>query len=194
MTVDLESVSGINHGAETIRNKPEYSFYKDNHFSKLAYEKPSSYADRLGISYASTVTSSTKKNKGQFFTPLNIAKFMGGLALSDKREIDILDPGCGTIILSCSLIENLVEQNPCLKTINLTVYETDTKLITLTEKSMLYLKNWLSNRDISLQYSIYNNDFIIENNNCLNLSNFNFSEVKQDFDFIISNPDRKSVV
>ena len=162
--------------------------HSKEHLSKIAYEIPSSYADRLGSSYASTVTLSAKKNKGQFFTPINIAKFMGGLAVSDKKGIDILDPGCGTAILSCSLIENLVEQNSYLKTINLTVYETDTKLEAVTEKSILYLKNWLANMDISLQYSIYSNDFIIKNNNCLNPSNFNFSEVKQDFDFIISNP------
>ena len=85
-------------------------------------------------------------------------------------------------------VENLVEQNPNIETINLAAYETDYNLISLSEKSLLYLKKWLSDKGISFQYTICIHDFIMEHYNCLNPPSLNFSDKKQDFDFIISNP------
>ena len=71
-------------------------------------ELPSQFADFLGINYTSTVTKEHKKEEGQFFTPQEIANFMGKIAYkSNSKNISILDPGCGTAILTCALIENL---------------------------------------------------------------------------------------
>jgi len=158
------------------------------HISPKNKEQPSSYADRLGTVYTKTVSQSFKKDNGQFFTPQAIAKFMGSLVSTNKKQIDILDPGCGTAILTCALVESLVAKNPNIETINLVAYETDSNLISLSEKSLSYLKDWLSNKGISLQYIICVHDFIMEHYACLNPSSLNFSDKKQDFDFIISNP------
>jgi len=151
-------------------------------------EQPSNYADRLGAAYTQTVSQTFKKENGQFFTPQVIARFMGSLVSTNKIQIDILDPGCGTAILTCALVENLVEKTPNIETINLVAYETDTKLISLSERSLSYLKNWLSNKGISFQYIICVHDFIMEHYGCLNPPSLNFSDKKRDFDFIISNP------
>ncbi|MDR1180832.1 MAG: N-6 DNA methylase [Bacteroidales bacterium] len=151
-------------------------------------EQPSSYADRLGSAYSNTVSQTFKKDNGQFFTPQAIAQFMGSLASIDKKQIDILDPGCGTAILTCALVENLVEQNPNIGVINLVAYEIDANLISLAEKSLSYLKEWLFERGISFKYIICIHDFIIEHYSCLNPPSLNFSGTKQNFDFIISNP------
>lgn len=151
-------------------------------------ELPSIFADRLGAVYTKTASQTFKKNNGQFFTPQSIARFMGSLASANKKQLDILDPGCGTAILTCGLIENLVEKNSSIKAIHLTAYEIDSNLISLSEKSLSYLKDWLSNKGISLQYIIHNHDFIMENYDCLNPPSLIFSEKKQDFDIIISNP------
>ena len=158
------------------------------HISPINNEQPSSYADRLGASYTQTVSQTFKKDNGQFFTPQAIARFMGSLASTNKTQIDILDPGCGTAILTCALVENLVTQNSNIETISLVVYETDSNLISLSEKSLSYLKGWLSNKGVSLQYIICVHDFIMEHYGCLNPPSLNFSDKKQDFDFIISNP------
>ena len=158
------------------------------YISPTSEELPGSYADRLGAAYTQTVSQTFKKDNGQFFTPQAIAQFMGSLVSTNKTQIDILDPGCGTAILTCGLVENLVEKNPTIEIINLVAYETDSNLISLSEKSLSYLKNWLSNRGISFQYTICVHDFIMEHYNCLNPPSLNFSDKKQDFDFIISNP------
>ena len=161
---------------------------KTIHISPTNNEQPSSYADRLGAAYTNTVAQSFKKDNGQFFTPQTIAQFMGSLVSTEKKQIDILDPGCGTAILTCALVENLVEQNPNIEVVNLVAYETDYDLISLSENSLSYLKNWLSNKGISFQYIICIHDFIVDNYNCLYPPILKFSDKKQDFDFIISNP------
>ena len=158
------------------------------HTSPKENERPGSYADRLGAAYTGTVSQTYKKENGQFFTPQAIAQFMGSLVSTNKKQIDILDPGCGTAVLTCALVENLVEQNPYIEAVNLVAYETDSNLISLSEKSLSYLKDWLSPKGISLQYIICVHDFIMENYGCLNSPSLNFSGKKQDFDFIISNP------
>ena len=71
----------------------------------LTNEFPSHFADRVGQLYAKTVTTQHKKDNGQFFTPTEIAHFMAGLTKQSKDKFKILDPGCGTAILSSSLID-----------------------------------------------------------------------------------------
>jgi adenine-specific DNA-methyltransferase len=63
------------------------------HIAPIDDEQPSSYADRLGAGYAVSVSQDLKKDNGQFFTLKKIADFMGSLASTGKKQIDILDPG-----------------------------------------------------------------------------------------------------
>ena len=88
-------------------------------------ESASSFADRLGVLYAQSVNQEHKKTNGQFFTPTEIAQYMGELSTNYNEEIRILDPGCGTCVLSCSLIESLIKKNAKIKIIHLSVYETE---------------------------------------------------------------------
>jgi adenine-specific DNA-methyltransferase len=158
------------------------------HIAPIDDEQPSSYADRLGAGYAVSVSQDFKKDNGQFFTPEKIADFMGSLASTAKKQIDILDPGCGTAILTCSLVESIVKRHPKIEDIHLVAYETDCHLISLSEKSLSYLKDWLSKKGIYFQYIIHIQDFILDNYGYLNQSNGFSFDSKQKFDFIISNP------
>ena len=155
---------------------------------KIAGELPSHYADRLGLNYANSVNQEHKKTNGQFFTPVEIARLMGIFAESGESFIRILDPGCGTAILTCALIESLVENNEKLTEIDLTVYETDKALIPYTKESLEYLRSWLQEKNIELKISIHTNDFILENAECLTDNGNLFSQTINPFDIIISNP------
>jgi len=141
---------------------------------------PSLFADSLGLQYTSTVNKEHKKKEGQFFTPNEIANFMGKIASSPKsNHLSILDPGCGTAILSCSLIEHLVNFN--IQSVNLVAYETDNKLLVYTRKSLENLKRWLSEKNIIFTYTLVANDFIEDMALALDIH-------KESFDYIISNP------
>ena len=101
-------------------------------------ELPSDYADRLGIYYTQQVTTKHKKDNGQFFTPTPIARLMASYCDLTKTSIRILDPGCGTAILTCALIEHLIESRNDIEIIDLVAYETDPDLISSSQKTLTY--------------------------------------------------------
>ncbi|MBS1575213.1 MAG: Eco57I restriction-modification methylase domain-containing protein [Bacteroidetes bacterium] len=146
-------------------------------------ELPSEYADRLGIYYTQQVTTRHKKDNGQFFTPTSIARLMASYCDFTKSKIRILDPGCGTAILTCALIEHLVETRNDIELIELVAYETDPDLISFSQKALTYLKSWLLGKGIRLQYLLHIHDFILDNAEALK-QNYNGEQ----FDLIISNP------
>lgn len=157
--------------------------------SPLRDELPSQYADRLGVAYSSKVTNEHKKENGQFFTPFEIGSFMGNLCTYSKSKLKILDPGCGVLVLSCSLIESLINKNPEIKTIELTAYETDLDLLPYTYKSVDFLKNWANKCEVSFSCQLFTDDFVLSNRDCFQESNSLFDEPRNEvFDIVISNP------
>ena len=149
--------------------------------SPLLGELPSHYAERLSKFYGSKTKQEHKKELGQFFTPLRLSNFIASFSSFHKNKVTILDPGCGTCILSCSLIEKLSE-NKKLKTIELTTYEIDQKLNFHTVSLLRYLNDWLSKKKIAFITNHKNVDFINENFSAINFLS------KKRFDIIISNP------
>ena len=162
-----------------------------NHISANAGERPSEFAERVGREYADVSKQDEKKHKGQFFTPYPIAAFMAGLANTAKHSdgISILDPGCGLAILSCALIEHIIENTkPCH--ICLQLYETDKNVIPLTKQVLSYLREWCKSRGVNIEYQLNESDFILEQYGCLNDSDTLFGNASkyERFDLIISNP------
>lgn len=152
-------------------------------------ELPSHFADRVGQVYAKTVTTQHKKDNGQFFTPTEIAHFMSGLASQTNSKLKILDPGCGTAVLSSSLIETLAKQNDNLNEIELVVYEIDKNILPYTLATIDYLGEWLKQYKIKLFPQLNIDDFVLENKDCFEQSATLFSEPKSAiFDIVISNP------
>lgn len=159
----------------------------------FSQELPSEFSDRLGIYYTQQVTTRHKKTNGQFFTPIPISRLLASLCNLPKTKIRILDPGCGTAILSCALIEKLVEENNEIDKIELVAYETDDALIPFSQKAINYLKKWLLHRKVKFIYSLHNSDFVLENAKVLKKKNLpslfdDTTIIDDNFDIIISNP------
>lgn len=146
------------------------------------------YADQLGVKYAKTVSKDHKKENGQFFTPLEIAELMASYCYTNKETVSILDPGCGSGILSCSLVENLMENRTKIKRIKLVAYETDPGLIPIVTDAYKNLADKCAGKGIALSYKIVDKDFILENAHCLNESKSLFDSQVDLFDIVISNP------
>lgn len=160
------------------------------HIMPLDGEKPSQFAERVGRLYADASVQKDKKHKGQFFTPLAISQFMGRLATpSEKDSVSVLDPGCGLAILSCALIEHLVEDSK-LETIALTLYETDKNVVPLTGSVLSYLQEWCKKQGIRMNYQLNESDFVLDKCEYLDSDDsiFGAMNVGERFDYIISNP------
>ena len=154
----------------------------------LKGESPSQFAERVGNAYATYSVQKDKRDKGQFFTPLAISQFMASVAvLTEKDAIRVLDPGCGTAILSCSLIERLVDNCTSIKSIVLDLYDTDTVLLPYTKIVLSYLNDWLHSKGIYLDSTIYQEDFIMVNHTYVSGINL-FNGNADLYDYIISNP------
>lgn len=151
-------------------------------------ESPGMFADRLGGAYAASVSQQHKKENGQFFTPVEIAGLMASFSGFNGNSVRILDPGCGSAVLSCVLTEHLADCNKNLKSVELVAYETDTELIPISKKSLSYLEKWGANRGIHIQTKLYTGDFILHNADCLNETGSLFSKPVEEFDIVISNP------
>ena len=160
----------------------------NNFVQPLLQELPSHFADRLGVEYASLVSQEHKKMNGQFFTPIEIASFMASHSQSDGNSVRILDPGCGSAILSCTLIEHLVNSNKNLKSIELVAYETDAALIPISEQSISYLKEWTTNKRIEIITTLHTEDFVLHNADSLKEIGDLFAKPIEPFDIVISNP------
>lgn len=158
------------------------------HIKPKFHELPSHFSDRLGTIYSVSVNQDHKKRNGQFFTPIEIASFMASYSQFNNDSVEILDPGCGCMVLSCTLIEHLINTNKNLKRIKLKAFETDKQLIPFANQAAEYLKVWLMDRNIDISVQIDNDDFILYNASCLNDDNDLFSKPIKTFDIVISNP------
>ncbi|MFN6378948.1 MAG: Eco57I restriction-modification methylase domain-containing protein [Flavobacteriales bacterium] len=156
-------------------------------------ELPSDFADRLGVFYTQQVTASHKKVNGQYFTPTAIARLLASYSDASKRSLRILDPGCGTGILSCTLIEHLANSERGIEQIELVVYETDNEVIPFTRQALNNLASWLINKGVKFSYVLHQMDFVLENASVLYSSSLlslfeERNNIDTNFDVIISNP------
>ncbi len=154
----------------------------------IKQELPSHFADRIGIVYASSVSQEYKKENGQFFTPVEIASLMASYSEFEGNYVRILDPGCGSAVLACALIEHLAHSNRNLKVIDLIAYETDAGLIPISEQSLSYLKEWGANEGIEINTTLHTKDFILHNADSFKETGDLFAKPIDPFDIVISNP------
>ena len=145
---------------------------------------PSDFADQLGLEYTNSVNVEHKKRLGQYFTPKKVASFIASQIKYDQKVVKILDPGCGVGILSCALIESLVNLHQ-IKEVELHAFETDLDIIPFTERVYSYLRNWLLNRKVEFKYVIATNDFITSNSKVLADKD---EKSTNQYDIVIINP------
>ncbi|MCX6160427.1 MAG: Eco57I restriction-modification methylase domain-containing protein [Ignavibacteriae bacterium] len=149
---------------------------------------PTIFSAKIGQEYSIRKGGKLKKAIGQFFTPLEIARFMSERITISKKDVKILDPGFGAGILSCALAEVLVEKGT-VKNIFLDAYENDPEIIDSAKQVLKYLKNWLFENGITLIYKLYSKDFIIDNSDKLSYQNCIFTSCNSSiYDIVISNP------
>ncbi len=159
----------------------------------VAIKTPSKYAEELGNDFIAFKGKTDIASLGQYFTPQIIAELIAKnfSEFNTAGSLKILDPGAGSGILSCILCENIATWKHKPNHIELIAYEIDKSLAPVLQKSFNYLKEWLFHKNISLTFSVYDSDFVLENADILNqtlqqnlFNNKNFEK----FDLIVANP------
>ncbi|ELR69762.1 hypothetical protein C900_04609 [Fulvivirga imtechensis AK7] len=148
-------------------------------------DTPTVFSELLASSYSESVNKELKKDRGQFFTPRQLATFMASLA-SIKPNIDlirILDPGCGTLTLTCALVQRIVELNPSIRAIEVDAYDTDPSLCTLIDDVISVADQWGRKQDVEINIRYIQEDFILANRAAIQNNDQNGR-----YDIVISNP------
>ena len=162
------------------RFRQQLDFFEDT-------STPVRYAHALAEEYIEATTAENRKDRGQYFTPPEVATFMAELGdMNDTATVRVLDPGAGTGILSCAACERLAQSRD-IKTIELDVYEMDPCLTGMLEDVLSHLEAWLQQRGIRLQSNIVDKDFVVT------ASRIMASDELQPYDLIISNPPYKKI-
>ncbi len=121
-----------------------------------------------------------KKEKSQFFTPINIAYHMVELFFLDPRKkgIKILDPAGGTGILSLFLLLHILDSS--IKNVTLDIYEIDRNIISILNQNVTMVKKEFKKNNKNLEVRIYVKNFVTESH-------------KAKYDLIIGNPPYKKI-
>lgn len=159
--------------------------------SSIPIASPSEYSAELSLQYSLASSQELKRKYGQYMTPIEVADFMSSLFSQNKKDtITILDPGAGTGLLGCKVLEFLSYSSTPPKNIKFVAYEIDGKIILYLKKVLEYSKQWLKNKKINFTYQIKQEDFILANADSFNTENvlFPIEDTLEKFDYIISNP------
>ena len=132
-------------------------------------------------SFVASVSKDKRKKYGQFFTNVTTAKFMASLFNFDlyKPNIEILDAGAGTGILSAAVVQELIHRG-YQGHIHITCYETDKLVLPLLEKN------------VSIIMEQANVSCVIRKENYITSQLFAIDSLFRDneaiYDYIIGNP------
>lgn len=135
--------------------------------------------------YISAMPKVERKKLGQFFTSKETAEFMAGMfnIPDDKTEVSFLDPGAGSGILSCAVLERL-KGIPSIKKVLLTCYENDATVLPLLKANLQECKN---NMAIDFEYTIIQDNYVISQSDDFNNTLIRKSTLCK-YDYVIGNP------
>jgi adenine-specific DNA-methyltransferase len=145
---------------------------------------PADDAAYLGGLFLQEQPATRRRELAQFFTPLPVARFMAKLARPGKRAHRILDPGAGSGILACALLEELPDGSG---PVHVDAYEIDHALARICRSSLEGAKSWLASRGVEMTFEMHAADFVTENAACLSASLFAVPQAAP-YDIAILNP------
>ncbi len=125
------------------------------------------YALELQRRYENSVSGEHRQERGQVFTPPEIARFMASLFGAIPSEYVLLDPGAGIGTLTAAFCERVGKlRSPRIVTAH--VFEDDAKLIPLLKQNLNNCKRALSDAGHILNFVLHAEDFILATSHGLN--------------------------
>ena len=139
--------------------------------------------DTRRLTRISTISEKHKEEFAQYLTPVDIASFMAKITMRYFKPddvVEVLDPGAGSGILSCSMVDELTKSG--MPRINLDAFEIDTSIMNELEQSYQALK-----ATKGVDCHIYNKNFITDVGTDIAWG------LNKKYDVIIMNPPYKKI-
>ena len=129
----------------------------------------------------------TKSAFGQFMTPAPICLFMASLFNNIKKDVKLLDPGCGVGSLTAAFIDRALTSD--VKSIEIDAYDIEEIMLPFLNKTLEACKKEFGD---SFSFKINNKDYIIDTS--LLIGNLFSSEEIETYSHIIMNPPYKKIL
>jgi len=147
------------------------------------------FAAREQSKYVGATTAGYRKQRGQVFTPPEIARFMAGLFSRIPRTFRLLDPGAGAGSLATAVCERIVAlRSP--REVVVDVFETEPVLAEILHRNLEHSRQELSRAGHRLTFTIHRDDFIAAASPYVDGqgSLFGGPAVSDNYDAVIVNP------
>lgn len=174
-----------NNATQLVKTTPRsLSLYCTNNLTLVEY------ANIQTKMYCELFPFSTRKARGQVFTPPQVAAFMADLFTPEQNSLKILDPAAGTGILVAAICDSIIQNKRTNLEISLHVYENDQNVLPFLQSTLNACRDVLNNHNCLLDYQIFDRDFILHH---AKVETYNkrviYSlDLTTKYDLIISNP------
>lgn len=146
------------------------------------------FALELQLKYENNTSIEYRKKQGQFFTPVQIARFMAGLFSKIPTQYHLLDPGAGLGILTAAFCERLAQLSSP-RQLKAHIFENDSRMIPFLRTNLDNCKIVLCNAGHSFDYIVHEEDFVLSSSSDLD-GQHNFNNIMRNvrFNGVIMNP------
>jgi adenine-specific DNA-methyltransferase len=125
------------------------------------------HVQELQQRFENSVAASHRKERGQVFTPPEVARFMASLFGTIPNKYVLLDPGAGVGALTAAFCERIGRlRSP--RTVTAHAFEDDPQLTPLLKRNLDNCKRLLSEAGHTFNYDLHDEDFILATSHGLN--------------------------
>lgn len=129
--------------------------------------------------YTATHSKNSRKDKGQFFTPLSIVNFMARKSSGPAEHLSIMEPGAGNGLLSAAVVKDCIDSGAC-KSFSVRFIENDPDILPVLKMTAKLLKEYVTSHNGTVKVTISKKNYITD-------------KVKGLYDIVICNPPYKKI-
>jgi adenine-specific DNA-methyltransferase len=128
-------------------------------YSLPIIDTPAQTAVDLYQQYGDQASMDIRRQLGQFFTPLPVARFMANLAVEGVgEEVRILDPGTGTGLLAAAVCEALPS---FVRRVHIDAFELNHETARAARLTFCSAEKWLAERGVECTFNLHREDFLL---------------------------------
>lgn len=121
------------------------------------------YSARLAEQHSYNCNIASRKEKGQIFTPKEVAAYMADFFEFPFCKFSLLDPGAGTGILLSAVCQRIIEKDDAPTHVRIDAYENDLGVLPYLHATMKACSDSFLERGITFEYNVFGEDFILAN-------------------------------
>lgn len=139
------------------------------------------------MAFVAGVADDARRERGLYLTPAPVARFMAGTISPRAGRVRVLDPAAGAGVLSCAVVERLVEAGA--RDVEVVAYEIDGATADVLTGVLGNLSEWARGRGAEVRVEVRRRDFVLAHAEALRVDADLFGAAPTgEFDVVVANP------